>query len=156
MSEFKAIETQEQLDAIIGDRLKRQEEKIRKEYADYEDLKTAVNGFDAVKEEYEARIKEKEEIISGHDALVADKDAKIKRLETDSLKVRIADSMGIPINMADRIKGETEDDIKADAEQLAPMLKGGHKKQRWDENEDDRKNARRDQFKKMLAGLNLD
>ena len=38
MSEFKTIETQEELDRIIGERLSRQKEK----FADYDDLKASV------------------------------------------------------------------------------------------------------------------
>ena len=39
MPEFKSIETQEELDRIIQDRLSRQKESIEKQYADYETLK---------------------------------------------------------------------------------------------------------------------
>lgn len=35
MSDFKVIETQEQLDAILGDRLKRERETVKKEFEGY-------------------------------------------------------------------------------------------------------------------------
>ena len=40
MSDFTPIETQEQLDKVIGERIRRAEQKAAEKYADYEDLKT--------------------------------------------------------------------------------------------------------------------
>lgn len=43
MADFTAITTQEQFDAIIGERLKREKETYSKKYADYDDLKSQVD-----------------------------------------------------------------------------------------------------------------
>ena len=41
---------------------------------------------------------------------------KIADYETDSVKTRVAIDMGIPLKLKDRLKGTTEDEIRADAE----------------------------------------
>ena len=43
MSDFKVIETQEQLDAVIKDRITRAEAKAAEKYADYDDLKAQLS-----------------------------------------------------------------------------------------------------------------
>ena len=48
MSDFKIIETQEELDAVIKARLSREREK----YADYEDLKKQLADFEAKETTY--------------------------------------------------------------------------------------------------------
>ena len=45
MSEFQIIETQEQLDKVIGERIRRAEQKAAEKYADYEELKTHNAGY---------------------------------------------------------------------------------------------------------------
>ena len=77
MSEFKVIETQEQLDAIIGERVKRAErraeEKASEKYADYNDLKTKA-------EAYEKQIAELSEQIKGSETKQADSAKQIEDL----------------------------------------------------------------------------
>lgn len=49
--------------------------------------------------------------------------AKVKGFETGALRQRIAREKGIPAELADRITGETEADIRADADAVARMVK---------------------------------
>ena len=55
MAEFTPIETQEQFDKMIANRLERAENKIRAEYADYEAIKATneklTTDFEALKAE---------------------------------------------------------------------------------------------------------
>ena len=48
MAEFKAIETQEELDRIIGERLKRERDATEKKYADFETLKEKAARYDEI------------------------------------------------------------------------------------------------------------
>lgn len=57
-----------------------------------------------------------------YDKTVAELNAKIKGYETDSVKTRIARETGIPYELAERLTGDTEDDIRKDAEGLAKLL----------------------------------
>lgn len=124
MSEsFKTIETQEQFDAMVKDRLERARESVRKEYQDYESLKEKVNGFQIEKESYETKIasltKSNEEITG-----------KYKALETDSLKVKIALENGIPFEMANRLSGTDVDSITKDAKLLSGFVSKTHQQPR--------------------------
>ena len=118
MSEFKPITTQEEFDAAISDRLKREREK----YADYDNLKS--NNSEQAKKigDLEKSLNDANEKISGHQKTVDELNAKIKGYETDSAKTRIALAAGLPYEMASRLKGDSEDDIKKDAESLAKMM----------------------------------
>ena len=121
MSEFKPINTQEEFDVAISDRLKREREK----YADYDNLKTQ-NSSQAKKiEDLEKSLKDANDKIGGHQKTVDELNAKIKGYETDSAKTRIALAAGLPYEMASRLKGDTEDEIKKDAESLAKMMGPG-------------------------------
>ena len=104
MAEFKVINTQEEFDAAISARLERE----RSKYADYEDLKAQVGTLTT---ERDTALQQ-----------LADRDAKIAKYETDSVKTRIAREKGIPAEMAHRLTGETEEDIAKDADILAQIF----------------------------------
>ena len=119
MSDFKVIETQEQLDAIIGERLKRERETIKKEYEGFlspEDAAKKYEGYlspEDVKTKYSG-------YLSPEDA--AKKDARIKQYETDSVKTRVANEMGLSYDAVAFLKGEDEDAIKKSAESLKALV----------------------------------
>lgn len=123
MSEFKAITTQEELDSIIGERLKRQKESISKQYTDYEDLKT--KNVDLEKELTELK-KSLESSTSSKTELekqIEELTGKVKAHDLSSLKIKYALENGIPYNLAGRISGDDEESIKADAESLSDFFK---------------------------------
>ena len=103
MSDFKVIETQEQLDAIIGERLKRERETIRKEYEGFlspEDATKKYAGYlspEDEKKKYSGYLSPEE---------VAKKDAQIKQYETDSVKTRIAHEAGLSYEAIGFLKGD--------------------------------------------------
>ena len=49
-------------------------------------------------------------------------EAKIKGYETNSVKMRIAREVGLPYELAERLSGEDEKAIKADAELLKKLV----------------------------------
>lgn len=105
MSEFKPINTQEEFDAAIKDRLERE----RGKYADYESLKTQVGTLTT---ERDTAVQQ-----------LSDANAKIKTYETNSVKMRIAQEKGLPTEMALRLTGETEEDIAKDADSMVQIFK---------------------------------
>ena len=119
MSEFKVIETQEQLDAVLGERLKRERETARKEFDGFlspEDAAKKYAGYlspDAEKEKYK-------DYLSPEEA--AKKDAKIRGYETDSVKTRIAHEAGLSYDAVNFLKGEDEDSIRKSAEILKSLI----------------------------------
>lgn len=106
---FKAITSQEQLDKILSNRLERKEKKVREEvtaeftskYADYDSLKEQVKALD----ESSNKIKELED--------------KIAKYEMDSVKTKVANKFGIPLEMAERLRGSNEKELEEDAKMFA-------------------------------------
>lgn len=116
---FKAVETQEELDQIIKDRLAREKEK----YADYDELKSKNATYETQVTALQATIDESATANKAHDATVADLNAKIAGFETANLRTKIALQHGIPFDLVDRLAGDDEVSIKADAERLAAFVK---------------------------------
>jgi hypothetical protein len=48
---------------------------------------------------------------------------KLEATEQDALRVRVAVGAGLPLDLAARLQGKTEDELKADAAKIAPLLK---------------------------------
>ncbi len=116
---FKVIETQEELDQIIQGRLQREREK----YADYEQLQTENADLQTQIASLQQTIEESQTTIKNHDDVVADLKGKIAGFETATLRTQIALKHGIPLDLADRLIGEDEATLKADAERMAGLVK---------------------------------
>lgn len=125
MPEFTPINTQEELDNIIKERLIRDREAQSKKYADYEDLKKKVKEYEDKIEEYTNAIAKYDEQLKG----VAEKDKEIESLkgqvktyEINALKVKIANEVGLPAGFSTRLSGEDEKAIKEDAKALKAVF----------------------------------
>jgi len=114
MSEFKVINTQEEFDAAIKDRLERERQKAIAPFADYEQIK---NDLATLRKQ------------SGEkDTTIAQLQKDLQSAKTDLAKTRIALEKGLPQELASRLTGETEDDLRKDADTLAQLFsdkKGG-------------------------------
>lgn len=119
MAEFTTIETQEQLDAIIGERLKREKEKHSETSAG---LLNEIEQLKANNETLSKTIKEYETKYAGIDEQIDSMRSQINTYKTDLVKTEIAKKVGIPYELRDRLRGTTEEEIQADAEALAKML----------------------------------
>ena len=126
MSEFTPIETQEQLDSVIGERLSRERKKMSEKYADYDSLKESVGTFETQLSEKNAEIEGLKGQIAGFQKDITDRDQKIAKYEADSVKTRIATEFGLPYELATRIQGTNEEEIRADADRLSRMLGNQH------------------------------
>ena len=127
MSEFKIIETQEQFDAAIGERIKREKESLAKKYEGYldpEGIKKIKADYDKTIADLSKSLEEANGKAAKHDKEVADLTAKIKGYESASVKTRIAHEVGIPFELANRLTGDDEDAIRKDAESVKSLL--GH------------------------------
>lgn len=128
MADFKAIETQEEFDAAIKARLDRNTktvtDEVKKSYEGYlspdeaKKLTEQVDSLTAQTEGLRQALTEKETAIT-------DLTAKNKAYETASVKARIAHEKGLPYELAERLSGETEQDISADADKLAQFVSAG-------------------------------
>lgn len=122
MSEFKPITTQEEFDKAIQERLNRQKESIERQYADYADLKAKNAEMEKELGSLRNTLSEVNEKAKGYDKTFAELNAKIAGYETAALKTKIALELGIP-DFADRLFGDDEKAIRADAESLSKRIK---------------------------------
>lgn len=126
---FTVIETQEQLDAVVGERVARAKEAARKEFEGWispEELTKQTADLNektsVLSEQVKALTEEKETLTTQ----LTEKDSTIAKYETDSVKTKIALEAGLRIEYADRLRGETEDEWKADAAALAKDFASAH------------------------------
>lgn len=136
MSEFEIIDTQEKFDEAIADRIETEKKAIQQQYEGYlspEDAEKKYAGYLSPEK-------------------VAEKDAKIKGLETAAIKTRVALEMGIPHELASKLSGDNEDDIKKDAEVMAKYLKI-HQAAPLADPEGPVKDDKRAAVKKLLSGM---
>ena len=125
MEEFTPIETQEAFDAAIKDRLARQENKIRGEYADYDELKKKSTSWKEEKGKYEESIAAGKKSIEELNQKLSEANGKIAQYELDALKIKVATEAGIPARLCSYLKGTSEDELKKSAEELGKFTKGG-------------------------------
>lgn len=119
--EFKPIETQEELDKIITNRLKRERESAEKRFEGWispEDHQRSINEANKAFDDYKKAHENDEQTI-------ADLTAKNKTYETAALKSRIAHEVGLSYEWISRISGDDEASIRADAESLKKLVGSG-------------------------------
>ena len=119
MTEFKAIETQEQLNAIIKARLDREKEK----YADYDQLAEKIKKLETENISLKQTIIDKETSESTTANKIADLEKDVTAWKQKSLKQQIAMKNGLPFDLADRLQGDSEESLNEDAERLASLVK---------------------------------
>ena len=122
MSDFTPIETQEQLDKIIGERIRRAEQKAAEKYADYEDLKTQNAGYVTQISQLQTQLQAQADKAKESETSIADLTAKVHQYETASVKTKVALEMGLPYQMASRLTGDDEKAIRADAEAMKQLI----------------------------------
>lgn len=119
MSEFKKIETQEQLEEVLKDRLKRERDTVKKEYEGYlspQDVEEKYKGYlsqEDVEKKYKDHLSPEK---------VAELNAKIKGYETDSVKTRIAHENGLSYEAIGFLRGDDEESIRKSAESLKGLI----------------------------------
>ena len=158
METFKTIETQEQFDAAIQDRLKREAEK----YAGFDEYKKKAESYDDLKAErdrFETTITELSKDIDGDDKNPGYKKqseeltGQVKSYKIHEMKAKVARNSGIPIELADRLSGKDEEELKKDAESMSKILKKSRKPQPLASNDNDKIDKKRAAMKDMLTGL---
>jgi len=118
MTEFKVIETQEQLDTIIKARLDREKSK----YADYDSLAEKINNLETENLNLKDTISAKEESESTNLNRIAELEKSVSGWEAKVLKQQVAMKYGLPFDLADRLQGDSEESLNEDAERLASLV----------------------------------
>lgn len=126
MSEFKTIETQEEFDKMIQKRLEQKEREVSERFKDYLSPEEVAK----VKSELEGKIKAANDSLKAerdksieHSKVVSELEQRAKNAETKWLKGKVAMEKGIPFELADRLIGETEEELLKDAESVSSLFK---------------------------------
>ena len=85
---------------------------------DYDDIKIDNKTLKDTVATLETSLKD----FEGFEGKLAEKDNLIKDYEIKNLKYRIANENGIPFELASKLTGETEEDLKKDAETLSSFI----------------------------------
>lgn len=118
MGEFKIIESQEELDKLIGERIARE----RSKYADYEELKKKTTEYDELVSKLNEENKALNEKVLASSTLIDDLNKKVDKYEMDSVKTKVCLDMGLPYEMANRLNGANEEEIRTDAENMKGLF----------------------------------
>lgn len=125
---FTEIKTQAEFDAAIKERLDREKAK----FADYEELKKKAGEAETLRGKLEEATKQVETLkseaakdaqkIADHDRQVSELTTRATKAERSLLCRRIAEEAKLPSALAERLTGETEEDLRADAKTLSQYL----------------------------------
>ena len=122
MADFTVIETQEQFDAAIKDRLGREKAKFAEQLAGYDETKAKLSDAEKQIADLTEALTAANEKVSGFNEQIAERDKKIADYATRAAKTQIAHEMGLSFDAIDFLKGETEDDIRKSAESLKNLV----------------------------------
>lgn len=126
MSEFKVIETQEEFDKAIKSRLAQKDRELAEQYKDYLSPEQA----EELKADLKKQLDEANDLVAKAKATLAEKDkavseleARVTTAESSLLKQKVAHANKLPLELAGRLIGTTEEELTKDAESLAALLK---------------------------------
>ena len=126
MSDFTPIETQEAFDKAIQKRLAQKDRELSEMYKDY----LSPDYVAALKADYEKKITEAAEAVKAAENKAKEKDGTVSELtkraetaEASLLKNKIAYENKLPLELAARLVGSNEEELKKDAETLAGLMR---------------------------------
>ena len=121
--EFKIIESQEQLDAVLKGRLEREKVKFNDQIAELTQ-KYEAQTSDAQKQisELTQALNTAKEEKAEFDKTLAERDAKIKEYELSSVKTQIAHELGLSFEAVNFLQGSDADEIRKSAESLKELV----------------------------------
>lgn len=108
MAEFTPINTQEEFNQAISQRLEQARSAERQKFADYDQIKSQLGDL--------------QKDVATKDTTIADLQGQLKTSRADLAKTRIALEKGIPVELCNRLTGETEEEIRKDADTLAAFV----------------------------------
>ena len=129
MAEFTPINTQDELDAVLASRMSRQETKIRAEYKELEEqnktLKSESEKWTKEKSDLEAQIAKNKTDYDNLNGKLTEANGTIADYKKRELKTKITIEKGLPMGLREYLKGTTEDEIKASADELGKFANAG-------------------------------
>lgn len=126
MSDFKPIETQEDFDKAIKSRLAQKDREAEEKYKDYlSPDKVAAMKADFEKQLSEAndKVKAAQDSVKPLEDSVSQLTKRAETAENSLLKNKIAYEHKLPLELANRLIGSTEEELTKDAESLSGLIK---------------------------------
>ena len=120
--EFQAITSQEQLDNVIGERLRRQKEQFEEKLKEYESLKEEHSKLQTELEQKNQFIEENKKETSMRTEDYENLEKELSSLKLQQLKQKIAINNGIPLDLANRLSGDNEETLLEDAKTLSQFI----------------------------------
>lgn len=155
MSDFQIITSQEQLDAVIGDRLKRGEEKVQKRYEGYlspDEVNAQMSELQKQLADATGALDSANKKVADSEKQIAERDTRIKGFEVSALKHRIAHESGLSFDAVDFLQGNDEETIRASADKFKSIMGRTHTSPEF-KNEPDVSNERDASVRKLAQGL---
>ena len=113
MTDFKPINSQEEFDERLKDRLARAESKVRDEYKDW----LSPEAVQKLKDGHAQELKKYE----GYDEKFTTQQTRIHELEVGALKTKIAISKKLPMDAIEFLQGDDEKSITESADRLSKL-----------------------------------
>lgn len=125
-TQFKPINTREEFDAAVAERIRAETSK----FADYDALKEKAAKYDELAgkkldkqvEALTQKLNAANETISGNAQTIAELTTRAETAEGAVLRAKVAHANNIPYEMAGRLNGSTEEELTADAKALAKFV----------------------------------
>lgn len=106
----------------IVDQIMKEHGKSIQSFSDYESVQTAKEALEQQVSDLQKTLASNDEKYKDYDSKQSELLQKVKGFETKELKLRIAHENKIPFELADRLSGETEDEIANDAKNLSVFV----------------------------------
>ena len=124
--EFTPIETQEQFDAMVKDRVERAKKSTAKEFEaqlkDLESIKEQLTSKETELDGLRAKIADLSDEKTKNDESYQSALKELSTVKLDALKQKIAIEEGVPLEMANRLNGEDEESLRADAKAVKGFM----------------------------------
>lgn len=124
MADFKVINTQEEFDERIKERIERAEKKVRDEFKGWsspEDLKKIADQHAADLAKLNDSHAEELKKYAGYDEKFTQQATRIHELEVGALKTRIANEKKLPWDAVEFLQGDDEKSINESADKLSRL-----------------------------------
>lgn len=120
---------------------------------DYDEIKSAKEKLEKQVKDLNGTLTTTNEKYAGYEKNIEELNGKIKDYEIKNIKYRIANENGIPLELASKLTGETEEDLKKDAETLSSFIRKPTLPLKHTEPKVDDESAA---YKEILSNLKLD
>lgn len=116
---FEDIKTQEDFDNAIQSAVA----EATASYSDYNELKETLSAMTTENTDFKTQVDNLTAQLTEKDNLLSSTGSELEKLKLDRKRELIAKDYGLPLDIAGRINGSTDEEMQADAKELAKLFK---------------------------------